>query len=136
MKKKKNESWQKFLHSKFFLLIAIIFVILLTVSLIKEIYRRFEITKETAQLEQQIALIESKNQEMTDLIDYLNSSRYQEKEIKQKFNMQSVGEKVIFFSDNKNVNETQNSDSVVANEDSKFNNILKWYNYFNKNEKK
>ena len=54
-------------------------LIFFSISLVKEIVRKAEIDNEIAELEKEIEELESTNTELADLIQYLNSTSWQEK---------------------------------------------------------
>ena len=61
------------LRSKLFLIFCLTLVVLLSVSVVKEMLRKNEINQEIKVLETEIVSLEDNNQELTNLIDYLNS---------------------------------------------------------------
>ena len=133
-KKADKKSVKSVLTSKFFLLLCTVLIMLFSVSVVKELLRRIEINKEISTLEQEIGVLESNNQELANLIDYINSSRYQEKEIKARLNLQESGEQVVFVPQNGRTNSVMLPDAetgINANIDQSGNaNYTKWWNYF------
>lgn len=73
----------------FFVLIAAAFF------LAKEFYKKRQIQNEITKLEQEAAKINRENLEIQDKIAYLQSRDYQEREAKDKLNLQNPGENVV-----------------------------------------
>lgn len=73
----------------FFILAAVSFF------LAKEYYRKRQIQAEITGLEQEAAKINRENLEIQDKIAYLQSQDYQEREAKDKLNLQNPGENVV-----------------------------------------
>lgn len=122
------------LHSKFFLIICLMIIIFLSVSVVKELLRKAEINSDIKQIQEQIAILENNNEELNDLMDYLNSSSFQEKEIKSRLNLKEAGEKVVFIPNkNKtdiNYNFTGEGEITKENNNKETNNPHNWWNYF------
>lgn len=73
----------------FFVLAAVIFF------LTKEYYRKRQIQREITGLEQEAAKINRENLEIQEKIAYLQSRDFQEREAKDKLNLQNPGENVV-----------------------------------------
>lgn len=73
------------------------FFILATVAffLAKEVYKKRQIQNEITRLEQEAAKINRENFEIQDKIAYLQSRDYQEREAKDKLNLQNPDENVV-----------------------------------------
>lgn len=133
-----KKKWQinNFLHSRISLLIFLIIVVALTSSVIKELIRQAEIRREIKQIEKEIALTENNNEELVVLVDYLNSSEFQEKEIKTRLNMKKSGETAVFIpANNKNKGDYNFSANEAVSDKTKAtskSNPQKWLTYFTK----
>ena len=119
------------LTSKIVLVLGIVILIFFSISLVKEIVRKAEIDNEIAELEKEIEELESTNTELADLIQYLNSTSWQEKEARSKLNLQKPGEGVIAILDLP-TNGTEIEETVNTEETSEENvsNPTKWFKYF------
>ncbi|MFH0818708.1 MAG: septum formation initiator family protein [Patescibacteria group bacterium] len=121
------------LRSKVFLLVCFVLVAFFSVSVVKELIRKSEINHEIENLQNQIAYLEDTNQELGDLIDYINSSTFQEKEVKSRLNLRAEGEKVVLIPENSQpgnlTSEIKSSGESVTNENNLSNPQL-WWNYF------
>jgi cell division protein FtsB len=133
---KSKWSFGKILHSKFFLFFCLAIIFFLSVSVVKELLRKAEINRDIKDIRQQIAMLENNNEELNNLVDYLNSSSFQEKEVKSRLNMKETGEKVVFIpNDNKtninynNITEENETENSIS-EETDINNANNWWNYF------
>lgn len=135
-KKDNNKKWNlnSILHSRFFLIFSIVLMVLLSISVIKELIRRTEINREITQMSAEITALNNNNQELSALVDYFNSSAFQEKEVKTRLNLKASGEKVVFLSNTDKNSINFNINSEVSNEtkvsSASANNPQKWLNYF------
>lgn len=129
---KKNKK-RAFLKSKLIIIFAIIILITFSIALTREIIRKLEINSEIAGLENEINKLEDQNTELADLIEYLNSTSWQEKEARNKLNLQAPGESVIAIIDNSIIEESTNGDNgndIADNQGNKTSNPQKWFKYF------
>jgi len=87
--------WQ----SKTFVLVLLSIVIFLSISVTRELLRRFEITYEIHKLEGDVTRLQKRNSDLQDVIALLNSSSLQDKEARVKLGLQAPGEHVVLFPD-------------------------------------
>lgn len=131
--KPRKVNFKNLLYSKFFLIFCLVLVMLLSVSVVKEVLRKIEINREINFLEQEIAQMENKNQELAELIDYFNTSRFQEKEVKSRLNLKEQGETVVFIPENNRTGNFSITTEDSGNEGVKtaqITNPQKWWGYF------
>lgn len=84
------------------LLLFLSFAFLFTgFSVAKELIRRSETQHEIEKLEEEVARLEGRNAEISDVILLLSSSTYQDKEAREKLGFQSPNEQVVVFPDRK-----------------------------------
>lgn len=120
---KKKYSARAFFESRFVNLILIVLLVLSAVKVIREAIVRYEINKEIAALENQLGDLESKSNKLGNMIAYLKTDQYIEKEARTKLNLVKPGEKQINF--------TSSTDSLAQVDLSKKSpNYIKWFNYF------
>jgi len=135
-KKDNNKKWNlnNILHTRLFLIFSIVLVVLLSISVIKELIRRTEINREINLMSAEITALNDNNQELSTLVDYFNSSAFQEKEVKTRLNLKANGEKVVFLSntDKNSINFNINAEAINENnvDSVNTNNPQKWLNYF------
>lgn len=128
MKNKKNS----FL-SKILLLGGAVIVLLLIFFAGQKIYQKREIQKVIDNLQRQAEKLNKDNVSIAEKISYLESQNYQEKEAKDKLNLQSPDEKVIIVQPGtvkKEITENANQESVVQPVSPPGSNFKKWWAYF------
>ncbi|MFC1701042.1 septum formation initiator family protein [Patescibacteria group bacterium] len=127
---------KKALGSKFFLFVALFVLISLALSVGKESYRKYQLTKEINKLESSIERLEGRNQQLSELMEYFSEESFLEKEARVKLNLQKPGEKIVIFSDEQ---EEKNLDNAKQQEDLEIDNNVndgavancwKWWEYF------
>lgn len=126
----KENSW--LVRSIVFLgFVALVFIIL---AIVKETYRKKQIQKEIGALEEEAKKIQVDNSRLADKLTYLEGRDYQEKEIRDKLNLQSPQENVVIIkpspagstTGNPGANQVPESQKLVV----KTTNPEKWWNYF------
>lgn len=134
---KRNNNKRSWLFSKWFLIVGGILLILLSISLTKELYRSYKINKEISDLNQEISSLEKANDEYSQLIEYLKTDRYFEEQARLKLGLKSPGEQVIVVKgdessiDNGLVGDDSESNlGLLANGESNLSNPEKWLTYF------
>jgi cell division protein FtsB len=85
------------IFSGIFFLAGLLILILIGISLGKETYRKRQIQKEIEGLEEQINQLGQENNDMNNLISYLQSNDFTEKEAREKLNLQKNDEKMIIL---------------------------------------
>jgi cell division protein FtsB len=83
------------IFSGMFFLAGLAILVLIGISLGKEVYRKRQIQKEIDGLQAQIGQLGQSNGDMENLISYLSSTDFQEKEAREKLNLQKNDEKMI-----------------------------------------
>jgi septal ring factor EnvC (AmiA/AmiB activator) len=108
-------------------------LVLIGISLGKEVYRKKQIQKEIEGLQSQISQLGRQNGDMENLISYLSSADFQEKEAREKLNLQKNDEKMIVLRKDavEPESQPQNKDAVPQTlpEDNSPN-WQKWWKYF------
>ena len=121
-----NTGFWSAVTSKFFLLTAIVALAAVGYGVLKSAVRRAEIEREIQALRTEITEHQSKSQELSQLIDYLNSEEYKEREARLQLGLQKPGENVVVIpnsADTTTKSESQASNSSQAN-------WRLWINYF------
>ncbi|MFH1173029.1 MAG: septum formation initiator family protein [bacterium] len=98
---KEKKFFKRIFSSKLFLLAVFIILALLLLSLGKNFIKRYQVNREIARLEAEIVKLESNNQELGDLIDYLNTDFFVEQEARLKLGLSKEGEKVVIIPSDK-----------------------------------
>lgn len=91
--------------------------------------KRYKINKEIYNLKKEIGELEKQNNEITQLIEYLNTLSFKEKEARIKLGLQKEGEKTIIITSP--YSELNSEKAELLNEkESPSSNIFKWWKYF------
>lgn len=137
----KTKKIKKILSSKIFLFIVVFILIFLLIGLIKETYRKHQLTSEINELRSNIDKLEGDNQQLVDLMDYFKEDSYLEKEARIKLNLKKPGETVVVLSKDiidgveivrsGSLDEEENKEADLENNDSvEVTNYWKWWEYF------
>ncbi|MFH1611884.1 MAG: septum formation initiator family protein [bacterium] len=137
MAQSNKKTIRKILGSKTFLVLILFALIGIVLSVGRESYNKYQLTKEINKLKGDIEKIEGRNSQLADLMDYFSEDSFLEKEAKVKLNLQKPGEKVVIFSDvySDDVTDSVNSQEAIDNSDNQDNNdrlanCWKWWEYF------
>ena len=113
------------LFSIFLLIIGLIILVFGLMALGKVFFRTHEINREISRLEKEIQESEKNKKEFKQLIEYLKTDSFKEKDARLKLDLQKPGEKVVaIFS-------SENSDLISGEaKDKEKENSIKWWKYF------
>ena len=130
LRRRNSFSFSDWRHSGLFVF-GCILLIFFSISFIREAVRNYEIDKEVATLEQEIAKLENKNVELASVVQYLNTDLYREKEARLRLNLQESGEKVVAVPDDYLGNDFAADDNSGEHSSAdRRSNPLRWWNYF------
>jgi len=115
---------KKLLSNKIILLGLFFILCFIIYAIIKNSNREQIITSNTAKLDEEIKNIGKENQELTELIKYLSSSEFADKEAREKLNMAEPDEKVII------IPEENNLANEINSQEKKISNWRLWIKYF------
>jgi cell division protein FtsB len=118
--------------SKIVIFLGVITLVFIGLSIYGETSKKTQIQNQIEQLQQEAEKISRENSLTQDRIAYLESKDYQEKEAKDKLNLQSPNENVVIVKptiaqDKKNEEESAQTAPPVPE---KIPNPEKWWNYF------
>ena len=88
-------------------------------------WQKREVDSEIARLQAQADSLSTESQQLSELIQYLNTPEYKEKEAREKLNLKRPGEQVVVLPD-----ESQNGGDVAGANLNPGSNPLKWFKYF------
>lgn len=121
------------MFSGLFFLAGLTVIVLIGISLGKETYRKRQIQKEIESLQVEIQKLDQENSEINNLISYFSTKEFEEKEAREKLNLQKEDERMIIIRKEldaqKKEKENENNPVQVAEED-KSPNWQKWLEYF------
>lgn len=96
--------------------------------------KRYTIQQEIQSQQRELAKAEARRQELTELLDYVQSPIYREEQARLKFGLAKPGEKVAVVPDIAEVNGLMNSRESVqdenGNDDAVRSNYKKWWDFF------
>lgn len=120
-----NKGFWLTITSKFFLLAALVALLAVAYGVGKSAIRRAEIEREIAALKAEISEHQSKSEQLSQLIDYLGTEEYKEREARLQFGLQKPGETVVIIPSEDAVNQTAGDEGSSSQA-----NWQRWLNYF------
>lgn len=103
-------------------LLVLVFIGIVTFSF--QIFaRKYKVNKEIQGLQDQASKLDGENQQLSELIKYLNTPEYAEKQAREKLNLKREGEQVVVLPD------SVESDPRVADSRQAMSNPDKWFEY-------
>ncbi len=93
------------------------------------LYKTYQVKQDVRSLEREIASVEGENQELLELIGYLKTPEYKERQARSVLNLQKPGEIAVALPGG----ETQSparENSKVSGEENSESNWKKWWKYF------
>jgi len=132
---------RKMLGSKAFLFFVFIILIVLTINLAQESYRKYQLKKEIRELKLEIDRLEGNKEQLSNLMEYFKNDSYLEQEARVKLNLKKPGEKVVILSRDSvtddNVKVSQSGALEIGNQEIELEDInletanyWKWWEYF------
>src|SRR3990167_2096083 len=115
---------KSFLLSKFATLVLFIGLAFIIIATARILVQKRTIDREGARIEAQMARMSNENEELSSLIQYLNTPEYKEKEAREKLNLAKEGEHVVVLPSS---DEEVSGTTIVP---SKSSNAKLWFNYF------
>jgi len=132
---------RKMLSSKVFLFFVFVILIVLTINLAQESYRKYQLKKEISELKLEIDRLEGNKDQLSNLMEYFKNDSYLEQEARVKLNLKKPGEKVVILSRDSvtddNVKVSQSGALEIGNQEIELEDInletanyWKWWEYF------
>jgi cell division protein FtsB len=132
-----QEKTKSRLFSVLLIVVSVAVLVAVGISLGKEAYRRKQIQNEIGNLQQEIQKMSQDNNDLDNLISYLSTSEFKEKEAREKLNLQKGDETMIVLQkdvapQNKTDNTQDESGKITVTDNSA--NWQKWLKiFFNNN---
>lgn len=102
MKYEHYSFWHNLLASRILLLLLVLLIVFIGMAIIKEKKSQKTVKENINSLASEIAGLENKSLELTQMIKYLRSDEYVEREAREKLGMQKQGEKLVIVAENVN----------------------------------
>ena len=99
MPKERNQFYKRLLSFRYLLVINVVIIVLLSLSLGREVVRNYEIQSEINSLEAQAEGLAAENIEISDLYTAIQTESYIEREARLKLGMKKPGESVVVVQD-------------------------------------
>ncbi|MFH0951664.1 MAG: septum formation initiator family protein [Patescibacteria group bacterium] len=124
--------FRKVINSRLTLMLGLALIVIISIGLVREINRRIGLNRERVSLESEIAVLEGRNTELANLIDYLKSDEYAEEEARLKLGLKKEGESVVrvINTAKNNINGNNPSANGRNNENEVVTTPRRWWNYF------
>ena len=137
MQDKGKFSVKKILVSQIFVIVGLFVLIFFFVTLSKEFLRGYEVNKELDNLKSEILTLEDQNSNFGDIIEYLKTSDFAEKEARKRFNYKKPGESMVVI-ETANLGETTPNlsaendyiDDNLQTNNKEISNPEKWWDYY------
>ena len=113
-------------NQRFLAIIGLVFLVLIIFPLARVYSQKKMVEKEINVVKKQITDYESANQDLKEMITYLNSDQSLEEEARLNLNLKKSGEQVFVIND---MTAQSSTTSLIAPADKK-NNLAKWRDYF------
>ena len=129
--KEKTKTSNKLISGLFFVA-GLVILVSIGVSLGKEAYRKRQVQKEIEDLQSQIKQLGQENGDLNNLIAYFSTPQFQEKEAREKLNLQKDNEQMIILHKDlaaKNQPQDSGGQAPIAQNDNSPN-WRKWLNFF------
>lgn len=117
---------KEILKSKLFIWLAIPALLILVLFLGRQLYKSYTINKEIRDLEQEIAALEQNNQEVLELLNYLKTREYKERQARSLLSLQKPGEFAVALPPR----EEATGGAAGSEPETKQSNFVEWWNYF------
>lgn len=91
--------WSKFLSSRLLLSVLVLAIIFISYAIIKEKKEQRVVRQNINSLQSEISGLKNKSLDLAEMIKYLRSDEFVEREARQKLSMRKEGEKVVIIPD-------------------------------------
>jgi len=129
---KENKNFiSRILYSqKFLALVGLVLIVLISFPLARSISKRYQIDKEIKDLDKEITDVETKNKDLKQLINYLESDQFVEEKARLNLGLKKQGENVVVIKDTALANSSSTPGGGGEDSSRNFSNTKKWWNYF------
>ncbi|PIW76037.1 MAG: hypothetical protein CO001_03460 [Candidatus Portnoybacteria bacterium CG_4_8_14_3_um_filter_40_10] len=132
---------KKILGSRITLFLLLLGFIWLVLNAVDIYYKKYKINKQIQDLKTQIASAEKSNQQISEMIDYLGSQSFLEKQAREKLNMKKPGEEVVIIEPPRQqatsvpevlpgYNETEKNNNLTQEPPKPESKLVKWWRFF------
>jgi cell division protein FtsB len=130
---KKRKIFTFFYSPKFLSLVGVIILAVISVPLVRSLMQKNRVEAEISKIKTEINNLESRNKELDELMKYLQSDQFLEKQARTNFGLKRRGEEVVVIKEEGKVAgvSTSSSDhSEGVDKETGRSNLDKWTSYF------
>lgn len=120
----------RLLGSGIFLAIALVISVFIFSGFLKITWQKIEIQREIDKLKTETGKLEADNKYLSEILDYIGSDSFKEREMRLKLNLQKEGEKVIIIYDENGALKTGQNSAKESENSANRQNYKKWWDYF------
>jgi cell division protein FtsB len=121
-----NIFYRLFSNQRFLAVIGLVLLLLIVLPLARTYSQKRVIENEINGVQKEITQFEKDNQDLKEMLSYLQSDQSLEAQARMNLNLKKPGETVVVI---ENQGDVKNSDDVQNNEE-EASNFKKWFNYF------
>lgn len=128
-----KSNWTKFFYSRWFFVVVVALIILVTLAFFKSYYQDYQMREEIRRLKEEAERLETKKIQSLEIFKYVQSKNFVEDKARTEFNMAKPGEKTVIIIPNQKLSENNRQvDNQVVKWISISNPIKWWKLFFNK----
>lgn len=120
--------FQTFIKSKLGSAVLLVLLVMVFVGTAKLFMQKYEVAREINILKEKAATVQKENEELSELIKYLNTKEYAERAARDKLSLKKEGEVVVSIPDQPDEGLADGLGQDLPG------NPQKWYNYFFKHD--
>ena len=110
---------------RFLAIIGLAFLLVVAIPLVKTYNQRQQVAKEIAEIQKEIDNYENQNEDLKELISYLQSDQSLESQARLNLNLKKPGEQVIVIEDKR-----PTATAALGDKDGPGSNLARWWQYF------
>lgn len=118
---------RRFFASRLFLFISLPLAVLVAFGYARSFYQGYKINQEIKALQAEVATLERKKIESLDILKYVESNEFVERQARTELNLKRPGERVLVATNRPAETVTETSEAEAGQ---RLNNPLKWWYYF------
>jgi len=127
---KQKTIWQSKAFVRVLMAAGLILIIITSFGLGKEIVRRKKINQEIEETKKEIATLEKKNKELSQMIEYLDTDAFKEIQARQNLGYQKEGEVAVSIESSGSGYQKDDSATFAPSAASEVSNPQRWWRYF------